>query len=129
MEFKEPIEISRKDLETLKHYKDNLLFLGSRLTMIGEITYEEKTVQKKVRTGLFSSKTVEENKIFLTGMELWGWQSQRKFWGLVDSEGAKLFVMMYNIDNLRENYIEKIREPLQALGVNFEVKAELKKES
>jgi hypothetical protein len=61
----------------------------------------------------------QEYNVYLTDIELWGYNTDDFFWGTFPEENISTFLYFYNLMRLRTNYEQFIKKPLMELG--FEI--------
>ena len=116
-----PIEITAEQLSQLITVKMQMLALSStNKTHLMIITdFETIEVEKKHWYGT-------RKKIMLTAIDLFGWNTEGKFWGLHDDEAIKKMFWLFDLYKLRQNYVDNIKLPIEALG--FEIIKKSKEE-
>jgi hypothetical protein len=114
------IEISKNKLEQLNDLKGKFLFIKelSRIYFIGEFKYEKRDVViNKTNFFGFRKSSVIEEKIFITGINVFSFNYEYNFWGTLTDPSIFLTNDIYK---LRNDYIKFIKTPLEKLG--FDIK-------
>lgn len=67
----------------------------------------------------FKKSFINQENIYLTDIELWGYNTVDFFWGTFNEDDISVFLYTYDLIRLRNNYEQFIKKPLQELG--FEI--------
>ena len=125
--LEKPIRISTDIYNTISALKNKLLLTsGPGLIIIKDFNVETK--ETKVRH-LFRSPTyVKSSDLYITDIELRGYNSLLEYWGTYTTDESIHFLFDYfDFSKMRNDYVRKIRRPLEKLGIDFTIKDEAMK--
>ena len=118
--LKEPIEINSATVNTLAMMKGTLVFNKkfAWFIIIHDYKIEENTKTKK-RWHFFSKLESKSITYYLSEFKFHVWSPKRQCWTHLSEDG--LIAILYDDDfpNMRKNYFNMIKAPLQFLGVKF----------
>lgn len=127
--LEKPILITSDIYNTISALKNKMLITSeSNLLMIKEYKIEKITEEKKERHLFKPSTLVTEVNEYLTEIEIMGYNSELEYWGTYNGDNTIHTIFSYmNLQRMRENYVKKIRRPLEKLGIDFTIKDETMK--
>jgi hypothetical protein len=71
---------------------------------------------------------VNETLEYLTEVDIMGYNSKLEYWGTYSTDDSIRIIFDYsNFTSMRDNYIRKIKTPLEKLGIDFTIKEEAMK--
>ena len=122
MKLKEPIEISESTLVQMKLIKKQMLFLTKEpmFMFLKDFKVETVTETKIIKKWFGDDKEVTTTKFILTDCNVNCYFEKIKSWGTLNENGIWRLVTFYDLSQLRYNYENLIKTPLQELG--FEIK-------
>lgn len=118
-------ELTQSKLGQLQVLKGKLLLIKDKIMVIKDFTIETETVTPKKT--FFNRHPKPYEIVYLTGIEIWGYNSEGKFWGTMDEDYCSLFIRIYNLYYLREQW-EKLKESLALLDFEVVHKSKVKEE-
>lgn len=121
MKLEKPIKISRELLKELEYVKGKMLFVykGAKFVLLQSFETKEQTDYLTVKRWFRKSFAKQEYNVYLTDIELWGYNTDDCFWGTFPESNISTFLYLYNLMRLRTNYENFIKKPLRELG--FEI--------
>ena len=127
--LEKPILITSDIYNTISALKNKMLITSeSNLLMIKDYKIEKITEEKKERHLFKPSTLVTEVNEYLTEIEIMGYNSELEYWGTYNGDNTIHTIFSYmNLQRMRENYVKKIRRPLEKLGIDFTIKDETMK--
>jgi hypothetical protein len=117
-------EISIATLNMLSSLKMKGLLFRDKLMLMQDYTIEK--VVKTPKKTWFNRHPEPVEKIYLTGMKLWGYNEDGKFLGTIHDDMCIHLLLYYNFYELRRKY-EVLKEAFNALGFDI-LKIEKKEE-
>jgi hypothetical protein len=122
MELKEHIQIPERIKNGFEKHKKSLLFSHQQnwFVLINDFKIEEKTVVKK-NWSLFGGTTTTSTQYFLTDATILVWNSERKSWAGLTESGINILLSYDDPESMRKYYIDRIKSPLESLGVKFNI--------
>jgi len=124
-----PILITPDIYNTISALKNKMLLTsGTGLIIIKDFKTETIKKDNKVKH-LFRSPTyVTSIELYITDIELRGYNSQLEYWGTYTTDDSLHFLFDYfDFSKMRSDYVRKIRRPLEKLGIDFTIKEEAMK--
>jgi len=121
--LKNPIELSKEVFESMQKQKKSLGYainLGWMI-VIEDLTIEEKKVTNK-KWGFLSRKKTTETIYLLTEARIRVWNVNRLTWSYLSEQGINILLNNDDVSRLRIQYLMRIKNPLQSLGVQFKPK-------
>jgi hypothetical protein len=120
VKLEKPIKISRKLLKELECIKGKILFAsnGGKFALLSSFETKEQTDSLIIKKW-FQKSFINQENIYLTDIELWGYNTVYLFWGTFNEDDISAFLYTYDLIRLRNNYEQFIKKPLQELG--FEI--------
>jgi len=115
MILKRPIEIQRYKFDELTKVHNKTLLFKDRLFFICNMKTRTHTYTVNRCLGLWT-QTIEV--IHITEITMWGWNSEKKYWGTVDENGINFAIQIYNFIALREAF-KNIKEALDRVNYNI----------
>jgi hypothetical protein len=109
--------ISVETLNMLSSLKMKGLLFKDRLMLLQDYAIERVTETPK--KSLFNRHPEPQEKIYLTGMKLWGYNEDGKFLGTINDDMCNHLILHYNFYDFRRKY-EVLKESFNALG--FDIK-------
>ena len=124
-----PILITTDIYNTISALKNKMLLTSnSELMMIRDYKIEKITQEKKEHHLFKPSTLVNETLEYLTEVDIMGYNSKLEYWGTYSTDDSiRIMFDYYNFTSMRDNYIRKIKTPLQKLGIDFTIKEEAMK--
>jgi hypothetical protein len=121
-----PIKINSDIYNNISALKDKMLITSeSNLIMIRDYKIEKITEEKKERHLFKSSTLVTEVNDYITEIDIMGYNSELEYWGKYNGDNTIQTILTYfNLQRMRENYVKKIKRPLEKLGIDFTIKEE-----
>lgn len=118
MKLEKPIIIDDRVKLSLTKLKGHLLMNESgKLLIIGNYIIDAKNEIKK---GGFFSKDKRIKQYYLTHIDLFSWHNDLKFWGTHNQEAIEHYLTWFDLNKMRNRFIDNIRFPLEALGIDFD---------
>ena len=121
MKLEKPIQIDSHILSKLEFVKTEMLFIsnGGRFIILKSFETEQREEEVIIKH-IFSKNTINKiNRLYITDIELWGYDSDNSYWGTFGESAISLFLFYYDLTTLRSNYEKMKKEPLKKLG--FEI--------
>lgn len=84
MKLEKPIKISRELLKELEYVKGKMLFVssGGKFVILSSFETKEQTDYKTIKKWFQKSFVKQEYNVYLTDIELWGYNTENFFWEL-----------------------------------------------
>lgn len=124
-----PILMTNDIYNTISALKNKMMITSeSNLLMIKDFKIEKiKTDHWKTHLFRPSEMVTEENE-FLTEIEVMGYNNKLEYWGTYNGDDTIHTLFTYfDFQRMRDNYVRKIRRPLEKLGIEFTIKDETMK--
>lgn len=127
--LEKPIPMTSYIYNTISALKNKLLLTPEpSLIIINDYKIEKITKEVKERHLFKPSTLVNKTNEFLTEIDILGYNSKLEYWGTFCTDASiQMMFDYYNFSLMRENYIRKIKTPLQKLGIDFTIKEEAMK--
>lgn len=118
MKLKTPLEIDEGKLSSLEYTKNKMMFMNTNTGFLFLKSFEVERVEETttVKKWLRKPSTIQQTKIYLTSIELWGWNKDDRHWGTFTEDGVEWIITWYDLIKLRRQYEQTIKEPLEKLG-------------
>ncbi|HAP01254.1 MAG TPA: hypothetical protein DCQ93_04940 [Bacteroidetes bacterium] len=132
MKLEKPIKISIDVLSELNYVKGKMLFVTSsaKFALLTSFEIKEQVDYTTVKKWFKKSFVKQEHNIYLTEIELWGYNTDGEFWGTFNEQNISTFLFFYSILKLRKNYERNIKLPLEKLGFEItKIKEDAQKEN
>jgi hypothetical protein len=93
------------------------------LLMIRDYKIEKITEEKKKRHLFKPTTLVTEENEYLTEIDIMGYNIKLEYWGTYSTDTTIRYMFdNYDFSSMRDNYIRKIKTPLEKLGIDFIIK-------
>lgn len=118
--LKEPIEINKSTVDALERMKGTLGFSKKFAWFIVFQDYkikEEYTYKK--HWGLLSRRETKIVSYYITEFKFHVWNVKRQAWTHMTEDGLNTILYDDDLPNMRKNYFNMIKAPLEFLGVKF----------
>lgn len=113
-----PKVLNNTILNDLVGLKNCVLLTRNHLVIIREFTIEDSVIVKP-KTWYRSERKITRK--ILTAIKVHAWNDRGLFWGILEPDEAINWLLLYDLQARRQEYINTIREPLKALGINFNI--------
>ena len=127
MKLERPIKISKETFESLKKVQNSMLFSinSGKLIVLGDIIVNIQPESYSKRKGWFGKKIeLVREAIWLTDIQLYGFDMDRNGWAEYIEESIHWFIQYWDFTEMRNNYLSRIKEPINQLGYEIIKKEE-----
>lgn len=121
--LEKPIPLTTDIYNTISALKNKLLLTPEpSLIIIKDYRIEKISKERKERHLFKPSTLLTETNEFLTEIDIMGYNPKLEYWGTFCTDTSiRIMFDYYNFTSMRENYIRKIKTPLQKLGIDFTI--------
>lgn len=121
MILSKPLEIESSIISQLESAVGKMLLVTkyTRFFMIAKFETEKKNREEVIKPW-FSKSYIKKSEIYyLTSINIWTYDVDNEFWGMLTEEAVIAFFYLYDILKLRNSFKKYIKIPIDKLGFNI----------